>query len=187
MCLRAWCRYTRGRFECAHGGRFERTHGERGGCVGERGEGVSVTHQHQHQHIAHQRHTTHDEQTHNTQHRTRKVALSVLFTKICPRRVITWPQRSTKETNGSYPFFSLRTGRKQHVADSSNHSLCLIKLFSFSALVGISNQMVRFVSPLLLPPSSTTTTHNTQHTETQRHRDLKQDVHASMRWVNTVD
>ena len=29
---------------------------------------------------------------------------SVLLTKICPRRVITWPQRSTKETRGSYPF-----------------------------------------------------------------------------------
>ena len=29
---------------------------------------------------------------------------SVLLTKICPRMVITCPQRSTKETNGSYPF-----------------------------------------------------------------------------------
>ena len=28
--------------------------------------------------------------------------------------------------------FSLRIGREQHVADSSNHSLCLMKLFSFS-------------------------------------------------------
>ena len=28
----------------------------------------------------------------------------VLLTKICPRMVITWPQRSTKETRGSYPF-----------------------------------------------------------------------------------
>ena len=27
----------------------------------------------------------------------------VLLTIICPRRVITWPQRSTKETRGSYP------------------------------------------------------------------------------------
>ena len=30
------------------------------------------------------------------------------------------------------PIFSLRIGREQHVADSSNHSRCLIKLFSFS-------------------------------------------------------
>ena len=30
------------------------------------------------------------------------------------------------------PIFSMRTGREQHVADFSNSSLCLIKLFSFS-------------------------------------------------------
>ena len=34
----------------------------------------------------------------------RAVSSSVLLTKKSPRRVITWPQRSTKETNGSYPF-----------------------------------------------------------------------------------
>ena len=34
----------------------------------------------------------------------RAVSSPVLLTKIFPRRVITWPQRSTKETNGSYPF-----------------------------------------------------------------------------------
>ena len=28
--MRAWCRYTRGRFECTHGGVFKRTHGEQG-------------------------------------------------------------------------------------------------------------------------------------------------------------
>ena len=37
----AWCRYTRGRFECAHGGRFESTHGRSGrrrvGGEGEQG------------------------------------------------------------------------------------------------------------------------------------------------------
>ena len=55
--------------------------------------------------------TTH---THNTQHRTRKVASS--------------------ETFGSFPFLSLRIDREQHVPDSSNHSLYLIKLFSFSNL-----------------------------------------------------
>ena len=71
--------------------------------------------------------------------------------------------------------FSLRMDREQHVPDSSNHSLHLIKLFSFSKIEGNfgGNQlMVRLVSHLL-PPSSTTTphTHNTtqhhtQHTET---------------------
>ena len=41
-------------------------------------------------------------------------------------------ERSTKETFGSFPFSSLRIDREQHVPDSSNHSLSLIKLFSFS-------------------------------------------------------
>ena len=70
----AWCRYTRGRFECAHGERFERTHGE--GCVcgeGEREGGeVSVTKEHQHQHTyTHQQQTqrsTNKRSTHNTEH-----------------------------------------------------------------------------------------------------------------------
>ena len=37
--VRAWCRYTRGRFQRAHGGRFERTHGERVGVWEEEGGG----------------------------------------------------------------------------------------------------------------------------------------------------
>ena len=45
-------------------------------------------------------------------------------------------QRFTKETFGSYTFSVLRIGRKQHVPDSSNHSLHLIRLFSFSNLEG---------------------------------------------------
>ena len=95
------------------------------------------------------------------------------------------------------PIFSLRIGREQHVADSSKHSLYLMKLFSSSnpedtaegiviRLFNLGNlketlaQMVRLVSPLLLPPSSSppstttsttttqhNTTHNTQQTETQ--------------------
>ena len=76
--------------------------------------------------------------------------------------------------------FRLRTCREQHVSDSSNHSLYLKRLFSFSNLeanfggnqqpdgsIGLSR------SPLS-PPSSTTTTtttHNTQHTETETHTD----------------
>ena len=35
--------------------------------------------------------------------------------------------------------FSLRTGREQHVPDSSSHSLCLIKLFNSTT------EMVRFI------------------------------------------
>ena len=57
---------------------------------------------------------------------------SVLLTKVCPHRVITCFRGSPKETLGSNPFSSLRIGREQHVPDSSNHSLCLMKLFSFS-------------------------------------------------------
>ena len=41
-------------------------------------------------------------------------------------------QRFTKETFGSFPFSSLRMDREQHVPNSSNHSLYLIRLFSFS-------------------------------------------------------
>ena len=98
-----WCRYTRGRFEC--------THGEKGGVRGCGGTGEegreggqrdtptptpthTHTHQHtrQHPHIAHQQRTqrtTHKRTTHNTQHRTRKESSQALLTKICPRRVIT--------------------------------------------------------------------------------------------------
>ena len=45
-------------------------------------------------------------------------------------------QRFNTETLGSFPFSSLRIGREQHVPDSSNHSLYLIKLFSYSNLEG---------------------------------------------------
>ena len=46
--------------------------------------------------------------------------------------VITCSRGSPKETSGCYKFQGLRTGRERHVPDSSNHSLSLIKLFSFS-------------------------------------------------------
>ena len=77
-CVPAWCRYTRWGVLNAHTGR--------GACVcvcgGGRREGGGG------QRDTPTTHTTHNEQTHNT-HRTRKVASSVLLTKICPRRVIT--------------------------------------------------------------------------------------------------
>ena len=43
-------------------------------------------------------------------------------------------QRFTKETLGSFPFSSVRIGREQHVPDSSNHSLYLMKLLSWRKL-----------------------------------------------------
>ena len=38
----------------------------------------------------------------------------IVLTKICPRGVITWPQGSTKDTNGSYPFSVLIIGRERN-------------------------------------------------------------------------
>ena len=37
-------------------------------------------------------------------------------------------QRFTEETFGSFPFSSFRIDREQHVPDTSNHSLYLMKL-----------------------------------------------------------
>ena len=45
-------------------------------------------------------------------------------------------QRFTEDTFGSFPFSFLRIDREQHVPDSSNHSLSLVKLFSFSCPEG---------------------------------------------------
>ena len=54
-----------------------------------------------------------------------------------------------KKTFRSFPCSSLRKDREQHVPDSSNHSLFLIKLLSCSypeeTLEGTSREMVRFV------------------------------------------
>ena len=59
------------------------------------------------------------------------------------------PTGSPKVTTGCCPCSSLRKDREQHVPDSSNHSLCLIKLLSNSycaeTLEGTSHEMVRFV------------------------------------------
>ena len=53
----------------------------------------------------------------------------VLFTKICPHRVITC-FRFTKSNHWILPILSLRIGRTRNVPDSSNHSLYLIKMLS---------------------------------------------------------
>ena len=72
------------------GARFERIFGERSKCVcvgkwrGQRDTPTTTS-----THCTPVTHKTHNEETHNTQHRTRKVASSVLLTKICPREVIT--------------------------------------------------------------------------------------------------
>ena len=77
---------------------------------------------------------------------------------------------------------SLRTNREQHVAHSSNHSLYMIKLFSFHYLegnFGRIQQPDRSInlsrSPPLLPPPRPPQQHTTQHT-THRDRDRKRET-----------
>ena len=71
----------------------------------------------------------------NTQHTRHGVIASSAYQNL-PTYGSHVLQRFTKETFGSFPFSSLRIGREQHVPDSPNHSLCLIKLFNFSNLDG---------------------------------------------------
>ena len=66
-----------------------------------------------------------------------------------PTSVITWPHRFTESNHWMLPMFKFEKDREQHVPDSSNHSLCLIKLLSNSycgeTVEGTSREMVRFV------------------------------------------
>ena len=119
-------------------------------------------------------HTTHNEQTHNTEHA--RWHRQFCLPKICPRRVI---YHLTPEVHQRNPWifyiFSLRIDREQHLSDSSNHSLYLIKLFSFTNLEGSSGRnqrpdgSIRLYPLLLLPSLHTTTTH--KNAQRQRHRD----------------
>ena len=93
--MRAWCRYTRGRFESTHGG-FWDGHTEQRGERRERGGGSP----------------------------------SVLLTKKSPRRVLTWPHKFTERNPWILTIQGLRIDREQHVPESSNHSLYLMKLLS---------------------------------------------------------
>ena len=180
------CGNTCGRGAATHGDVFnEHTERRVGVCLWWRGEGVSVTHQHQHQHT-HTRKHSHNAQRTNAQHTTQNMqgVIASSSDQICPRRVITWPQRFTKKP-WILLVFSLRKDREQHVPDSSDHWLYLIQLFNSNNLeetmAGISSLMVRLVSPLLPPPlppprprprpQPRHTTHRHKDTKTQRHRD----------------
>ena len=135
MCydMRAWCRYTRGRFESTHGGFLDGHTGER--RRGERGEGGSP---------------------------------SVLLTKKSPRRVLTWPQKFTERNPWFLPIRSLRAGREQHVPESSNHPLYLIRLFSFRNLEETPTQQTQ--TPTQQTQTQTQQTQpQTQHTHTHQH------------------
>ena len=95
MCyhMRAWCRYTRGRFESTHGGFWDGHTEERR----ERGGGVTVS---------------------SANHETAHVELSRAS------------ERFTERNPWFLPIQGLRTGREQHVLESSDHSLYLTKLLS---------------------------------------------------------
>ena len=69
-------------------------------------------------------------------------------------------------------FFSLRMDREQHVPDSSNHSLYLIKLFSLRNLDGNfgENRQPDGSISLSSPPPSSTRQHTT-HRDTETERD----------------
>ena len=61
----------------------------------------------------------------------------VLLTKKSPRTVLTGPREVHQKNERIVPIFlSLREGRQQHVPDSSNHSLYLMKLFNSSSPEG---------------------------------------------------
>ena len=145
-------------------------------------------HTHQHPHIAHQQHT--QRTTHNTEHA--RWHRQFCLPKFAHVGLSLDPREFHQRTLWIFCIFSLRIDREQHVPDSSNHSLYVIKLFSLSNLEGSSwfDQTLPFSSS---PPSSTTTTHNTQHTERQRqrhrhrHRDRDRDrLEAKRPCVNAV-
>ena len=148
MCfnMKAWCRYTRGRYERAHGDVLS-PHTE------SRGEGVGH----------------------------RQFCLPNL-----PTLVITSFRGSPKKLL-DLSHSSLRKDREQHVPDSSNYSLYLMKLFSFSNLEEnfggnqqpdgsscLSNSP-SLPSPPPPQPQPPHTTHRDKETETQRQRETEKE------------
>ena len=137
MC--AWCRHTRGRFESKHGGRFERRHA-----------------------LPPSSNTPHTQQKQMLKTKeNKKKSSSVLLTKICPRKVITCFRGSPKETIGCFAHFQgRRIGREQQVPDSTNHSLCLVKLLSFSNLERRSGGNQQLDGSVCLPRQNRSITNN---------------------------
>ena len=115
-------------------------------------------------------------------------------------------QKFTKRNPWILPIFSVRTSRKRHVPDSSNHSLYLIKLSSSTypeGDVGPDGSISLSPSPPHLPPpppstttttttTSTTTTHTERDRETERQRDRERrqnpsvtnDLHDLPQWFH---
>ena len=134
-----------------------------------------MTHQHQHQHTHANTHTlhtnTHNAQTHKrTTQNTQGVIASSAY-----QNLPTYSNHLTPEVQQRNPWilqiFSLRTDREQHVPDSSNHSLYLIKLFSFSNLEGSSGGNQQPDGSISLSPSRPPSLSHHNNTQRQRHRD----------------
>ena len=85
---------------------------------------------------------------------------SVLLTKICPRKVITCLRGSRKNPRWILPISSLRTGREQHVPDSSHHSLYLMKLSNSNSPEGNCGGNQLLDGSINLSPHSPSTTND---------------------------
>ena len=95
---------------------------------------------------------------------------SVLLTKMAHVEASLSPERFTKRNLWILPISSLRISREQHVPDSSNHSLFLIKLFNSSSPEGKS-RAVCYLQTHTQPQHTATQHHtNTYNTETERQR-----------------
>ena len=106
-----------------------------------------------------------------------------------PKFAHVWSSRASEvpqKTFQSFPFSSLRIDSDRHVTDSSNHSLYLIRLFSFSNLEGICGPDGSISLPPLSPQQHTT--HNTQRLR-QRHRDRDKERRQNqvLRTIHTSD
>ena len=111
--------------------------------------------------------TTHT--THNTQHRTRKVASSFLLTKSCQRRFITFDPRSSQKKPLDLKHFQFENRSRK----TCHRFIIRFTWFSFSNLEGSSggNQQPDGsinLSPLPPPPQQHTTRNTQTETETQR-------------------
>ena len=111
-----------------------------------------------------------------------------------PKFAHVWSSRASEvhqKTFQSFPFSSLRIDSDRHVTDSSNHSLYLIRLFSFSNLDGICGPDGSISLPPLSPQPRAPqqhTTHNTQRLR-QRHRDRDKERRQNqvLRTIHTSD
>ena len=112
-----------------------------------------------------------------------------LLTKKRSRRGLTWPREIHQRNPWILHIFSLRNDREQHVPDSSNHSLSLIKLTSFSNLEGSfgGNQQPDGSICLFPPPPTQHNTHNTHNTKRQKQRQRDRDKTQVPRTICTSD